>query len=75
MSETEIRHASPEEGFDRSEPKVGSIVGFALGSVVVLVATTGATRAREIADFQRSPDFPVGKVRGVVLVSGTGASL
>ncbi|MEJ0079109.1 MAG: GNVR domain-containing protein [Alphaproteobacteria bacterium] len=42
---------------------------------VVLVVTTGVTRAREISDFQHSPDFPVGKVRGVVLVSGTGASL
>ena len=45
MSETEIRHASPEEGFDRSEPRVGSIVGFALGSVVLLVATIIALQA------------------------------
>jgi uncharacterized protein involved in exopolysaccharide biosynthesis/Mrp family chromosome partitioning ATPase len=42
---------------------------------IVLVATAGVTRAREITEFQRSTDFPVGKVRGVVLVSGTGASL
>src|SRR5437660_4527055 len=39
MSEHEIKHHSPEEGFDRSEPKAGSIVAFALGSVVLLVAT------------------------------------
>jgi hypothetical protein len=39
MSEHEIKHHSPEEGFDRTEPKAGSIVGFALGSVVLLVAT------------------------------------
>ena len=37
---------------------------------VVLVATAGVTRTREIADFQRSADFPTAKVRGVVLVSG-----
>lgn len=42
---------------------------------VVLVATAGVTRAREVTEFQRATDFPVGKIRGVVLVSGTGASL
>jgi polysaccharide biosynthesis transport protein len=42
---------------------------------VVLVATAGVTRTREIADFQRSTDFPVGKVRGAVLVSGAGTGL
>jgi hypothetical protein len=41
----------------------------------VLVVTADATRGRDIADFQRSTDFPVGKTRGVVLVSGTGATL
>jgi hypothetical protein len=39
MSEQEIRHASAEEGFDRSEPKVGAIAGFAVGSVILLVIT------------------------------------
>jgi len=33
----------------------------------VLVVTAGVTRARDIVDFQRATDFPVGKVRGVVL--------
>jgi hypothetical protein len=33
------------------------------------------TRAREMADFQRSADFPTAKVRGVVLVTGGGATL
>ncbi len=42
---------------------------------IVLVVTAGVTRAREIADFQRSVDFPTAKVRGVVLVTGTGAAL
>ena len=41
----------------------------------VLVVTAGVTRGRDIADFQRLTDFPVGKVRGVVLVSGSGALL
>ena len=45
MSEHEIRHANPQEGFDRTEPKAGSIVGFALGSVVLLVATILALQA------------------------------
>src|SRR5215470_6498390 len=39
MSEQEIRHATAEEGFDRSEPKVGAIAGFAVGSVILLVIT------------------------------------
>jgi uncharacterized protein involved in exopolysaccharide biosynthesis/Mrp family chromosome partitioning ATPase len=42
---------------------------------IVLVATAGVTRAREIADFQRSVDFPTAKVRGVVLVTGAGMAL
>jgi hypothetical protein len=39
MSETEIRHADPREGFDHSEPKSGAIVGFAMGSVLLLLLT------------------------------------
>jgi uncharacterized protein involved in exopolysaccharide biosynthesis/Mrp family chromosome partitioning ATPase len=58
---------------DPSDP-LGTVLA-ASADFVVLVATTGVTRAREIADFQRSVDFPTAKVRGVVLVSGTGASL
>jgi MinD-like ATPase involved in chromosome partitioning or flagellar assembly len=58
---------------DPSDP-LGTVLA-ASADFVVLVATTGVTRAREIADFQRSVDFPTAKVRGVVLVSSTGASL
>lgn len=58
---------------DPSDP-LGTLLA-ASADFVVLVATTGVTRAREIADFQRSPDFPVAKVRGVVLVTGAGAGL
>jgi succinoglycan biosynthesis transport protein ExoP len=36
---------------------------------IVLVVTAGISRARDIAEFQRSHDIPAGKVRGVVLVS------
>lgn len=57
---------------DPSDP-LGTILA-ASADFVVLVATAGVTRAAEIADFRRSTDFPIGKVRGVVLVSGTGAS-
>lgn len=39
MSENEIRHADPREGFDHTEPKSGAIVGFAVGSVILLVIT------------------------------------
>jgi stringent starvation protein B len=39
MSEQEIRHANPEEGFDRTEPKVPAIALFAIGSVLLLVLT------------------------------------
>jgi succinoglycan biosynthesis transport protein ExoP len=42
---------------------------------VVLVVTAGVTRTREIAEFQRSTEFPTAKVRGVVLVTGNGATL
>jgi hypothetical protein len=45
MSDTEIRHASPEEGFDHTEPQAGSIVGFAVGAVVLLVLTIFALQA------------------------------
>jgi succinoglycan biosynthesis transport protein ExoP len=60
----------PSDPFD----PLGTVLA-ASADFVVLVATAGVTRAREIAEFQRATDFPVGKVRGVVLVSGTGASL
>jgi hypothetical protein len=39
MSEEEIRHASPKEGFDHGEPKVGAIAAFGIGSVILLVLT------------------------------------
>src|ERR1700756_5160375 len=39
MSEEEIRHANPKEGFDHAEPKVGAIVAFGIGSVILLVLT------------------------------------
>lgn len=39
MSEDHIRHASPHEGFDPSDPQPGTIVAFAIGSVLLLVLT------------------------------------
>jgi len=40
MSEDqEIRHADPKEGFDHTEPASKSIVGFAIGSVLLLILT------------------------------------
>jgi hypothetical protein len=43
MSETPIlRHADPREGFDRTEPYVGSIWGFTIGSILVLVLVIGS---------------------------------
>lgn len=39
MSEDHIRHASPAEGFDHSEPQSTTIVWFAIGSVILLVLT------------------------------------
>jgi hypothetical protein len=39
MSEQEIRHANPKEGFDHTEPQSGSIAMFGIGSVVLLVLT------------------------------------
>jgi hypothetical protein len=38
-SEHPIEHHSPEEGFDRSDPKTGAIWAFAVGSVLILVVT------------------------------------
>jgi Mrp family chromosome partitioning ATPase len=58
---------------DRLDPLGPALAGAA--DFAVLVVTAGATRGRDIAEFQRSTDFPVGKVRGVVLVSGNGALL
>jgi len=58
---------------DPTDP-LGSVLA-ASADFVVLIATAGVTRTREIADFQRSPDFPMAKIRGIVLVSGTGPSL
>lgn len=45
MSEQEIRHASPTEGFDHAEPKVGAIAAFAVGSVVLLIVMILALQA------------------------------
>jgi hypothetical protein len=45
MSEQELRHANAQEGFDHSEPKIKSIAAFAIGSVVLLVATIVALQA------------------------------
>src|ERR1700685_4428160 len=37
MSDVELKHASAKEGFDHTEPQSGAIVGFAIGSVVLLI--------------------------------------
>jgi len=39
MSDPEIRHADPREGFDNTEPRAGAIVAFAVGSVLLLILT------------------------------------
>ncbi len=39
MSDVELKHATAKEGFDHTEPQSGAIVGFALGSVVLLIIT------------------------------------
>lgn len=39
MSDPEIRHADPREGFDSTEPRAGAIVAFAVGSVLLLILT------------------------------------
>lgn len=52
----------PSERLDPLGPALAAAADF-----TVLVVTAGVTRARAILDFQRATDFPVGKVRGVVL--------
>ncbi len=42
MSEDQIRHADPREGFDHTEPSSGAIAMFAIGSVILLVLTIAA---------------------------------
>ena len=37
MSDDQIKHADPKEGFDHAEPAAGAIVGFALGSLILLI--------------------------------------
>ena len=37
MSEEEIRHADPREGFDPAEPKINAIAFFGIGSVILLI--------------------------------------
>lgn len=39
MSEQEIRHAEPGEGYDHTEPRTKEIVAFAVGSVLLLILT------------------------------------
>jgi hypothetical protein len=39
MSDVEIRHADPREGFDHTEPSSGSIAAFAIGCLILLVLT------------------------------------
>jgi len=41
----QIRHADPREGFDRAEPRAGAIVGFGVGSVILLIITILAIQA------------------------------
>jgi len=60
----------PTDRFDPLGPELAATSDFA-----VLVVTAGATRGRDIATFQRATDFPEGKIRGVVLVSGSSALL
>lgn len=45
MSEQEIRHADPREGFDHSEPNAKVIVAFAIGSAILLVITIMALQS------------------------------
>ena len=44
MSDDHIKHASPKEGFDHAEPAAGAIVGFAIGSVILLVLMIAAVQ-------------------------------
>ena len=60
----------PTDRLDPLGPALAASADFA-----VLVVTEGLTRSRDIAEFQRSSDWPAGKVRGVVLVTGNGAVL
>ena len=60
----------PTDRFDPLGPALAATSDFA-----VLVVTAGSTRGRDVATFQRATDFPEGKIRGVVLVSGSGALL
>ncbi len=39
MSDHEIRHVDPTEGYDKGEPKSGAIAMFAIGSLILLVIT------------------------------------
>lgn len=45
MSDHEIRHADPSEGYDAREPKSGAIAAFGIGSVLLLVLTILAVRS------------------------------
>jgi len=60
----------PTDRLDPLGPALAATADFA-----VLVVTAGATRARDIATFQRAAGFPDGKIRGVILVSASGALL
>jgi len=44
MSEKEIRHADPREGFDDTDPKSTSIVAFAIGCIILLALTIFALK-------------------------------
>jgi len=59
----------PSGSLDPLSPALAVATDFA-----VLVVTAGVTRARDIVEFQRSTDFPPGKIRGVVFVSDDGAA-
>ena len=39
MSEEQIRHANPKEGFDHTEPQSMAILGFGIGSALLLILT------------------------------------
>jgi hypothetical protein len=39
MSEEQIRHADPKEGFDHTEPQSKAILFFGIGSVALLILT------------------------------------
>jgi hypothetical protein len=54
----------PSDRFDPLAPALA-----AASDATVLVVTADLTRARDLADFQRSADLAGGKLRGVVFVS------